>query len=313
MRIAVIITIYHNREYLIKCLSSIAMQSMASQCNVYCIIDDNLNYDDLFELYKPILNIIVHTNLTNQGCAVNRNIGLALASRDDMDYIYYLDADDTFYGYHSLESLCRKAYETDADIIKGLMLHYITPTETEFMTNENIWTHATLYKLNFIKKNCIHFGSISASEDLVFNFWCNACNPKVESIDSVISVYNYNDNGYNHKNNDAYQYDNMRQQFQNFEYTYSRMKSNPAFSDDQIVDLVREWFMRYYIYVNIEQNPHKLYDMWRALPIFWNLFSHLLDCPIDEYCKINIHTGIMKYSVSEYIEKIKEGYLPSLC
>jgi len=91
------------------------------------------------------------------------------------------------------------------------------------------------------------------------------------------------------------------------------MKEDPSFTDEQIIHLVREWFMKYYIYINQETDLRKLYDMWRALPIFWNLFSHLLDCPIEEYCKLDIQTGILKYSVIEYIKKIKEGYLPFLC
>lgn len=313
MRIAIIITIYNNRDYLTKCLSSIAIQSIVDKCNIYCIIDDGLNYENLFQIYRPIMNIITYTNESNKGHAINRNIGLSLAIKDNMDYIYYLDADDILFGYNSLQILYEHAIYNEADIVRGLMLRYKTLEDIEIINNVNVWTHATLYKLDFLNKHNIHFGSISASEDLVFNFWCNAYYPYIQDIDNIVCVYNYNPNGYNHKNNDAFQYDNMRQQFRNFEYTYQKMKEDSNFTDEQIVRLVREWFMKYYVYINQETDIRKLYDIWRALPIFWNLFSHLLDCPIEEYCKLDIQTGILKYSVTEYIKKIKEGYLPSLC
>lgn len=311
--IAIITTVYNNKELLKRCLCSVAIQSIIDSCKLYLIIDDNNNYEDIKEQFGNLINIHIHYNDSNQGHAINRNIGLKLALQDNMSYIYYLDADDMLFGCNSLQVLYEHAIHNEADITKGLMLRYKTPDDIEIINNVDVWTHATLYKLDFLNKHNIHFGSISASEDLVFNFWCNAYYPHIQDVDNIICIYNYNQNGYNHKDNDAFQYDNMRQQFKNFEYTYQKMKEDPSFTDEQIICLVREWFMKYYIYINQETDLRKLYDMWRALPIFWNLFSHLLDCPIEEYCKLDIQTGILKYSVIEYIKKIKEGYLPFLC
>ena len=91
-RVDVIIPFYNQKDFLVRCLSSIQVQTISNDIDV-TIIDDcsDENIDDIITFFKRFLNInILHLN-RNKGPGYARQLGLDITSAP---YVCFIDADD---------------------------------------------------------------------------------------------------------------------------------------------------------------------------------------------------------------------------
>ena len=124
--VSILIPVYNVRDYIIRCLDSVAAQSYDGAME--CILVDDCGTDgsiveaqSYIDQYKGnVVFRIVH-HVRNRGLAAARNTGVAAATGD---FVMHLDSDDWLDPY-AVEHLVKKQLETDADIVSGRALRHL--------------------------------------------------------------------------------------------------------------------------------------------------------------------------------------------
>jgi CDP-glycerol glycerophosphotransferase len=134
-KISVIIPIYNIENYLNKCLSSIANQSLQNSLYEVILIDDcstDNSHDILTKFQKKYGNFKIILNKKRKGIGPSRNVGIA-ASKGD--YLFFIDGDD-FIEKETLEVLLSTAEKEKSDIVTS-GFHRITKNgEIRFSKND---------------------------------------------------------------------------------------------------------------------------------------------------------------------------------
>ena len=94
--ISIIIPVYNVEKYIVKCLQSVASQTLTK--GIECIIVDDLGSDNSIQLALDFINnyegdisfSIIHRK-QNGGLSAARNTGIEAATKK---YLYFLDSDD---------------------------------------------------------------------------------------------------------------------------------------------------------------------------------------------------------------------------
>ena len=112
--IDIIIPAYNSHNTIIKTLSSIAMQLNKDELIVTIVNDGGRGYEDIVNIFKPLLNI------QEIGYKENKGVGYARQYRIDHtkeDFITFIDADDTFFEACSLSILSQPLKDTSIKFI----------------------------------------------------------------------------------------------------------------------------------------------------------------------------------------------------
>lgn len=129
MKISVIIPVYNVEKYLLRCLDSVAGQTIFvsdPSVEVQCILVDDCGTDSSMSIAReyvgsytgPVQWIVVkHTH--NRGLAAARNTGLDMATGD---YVMFVDSDDSLPS-ESLQSMSKAIHlHPGVDLIQGIAL-----------------------------------------------------------------------------------------------------------------------------------------------------------------------------------------------
>lgn len=204
VKVSVIVPIYNVKEYLKKCLDSLANQTLK---DIEVILVDDGSTDgseNICDLYVAKYNNFVCVHKKNSGQSDARNVGLDLAHGD---WIGFVDADD-FVDLNYYEEMYNCAISNNSDMVcvnrkvfdeYGNMVY-----KTDFASNctygvENpsdyffdkffIYTPSVcnkLYKYDIVKNNRFVSTKYIGSEDTLFNF--DLIN-KYGTVSEVIDVY----------------------------------------------------------------------------------------------------------------------------
>ena len=174
--ISVILAVYNVAPYLKRCMDSLINQTM-QDLEIICI--DDCSTDNSLEILKEYAKkdnrIIVIESETNQGAAVARNKGLAIAKGE---YLGFVDPDDSV-DLNYYEELYKKAKEKNVDVVKCQRKTYslngditVSYLNDEIINNKyNFhyeWTTA-IYRHSFIKEKNIYFPEeCCKAQDVVF-------------------------------------------------------------------------------------------------------------------------------------------------
>lgn len=137
MRLSIIIPIYNVEPYIIRCLQSVAAQTMTD--GVECILVDDCGSDRSIQLtdefvksYQGEIHFRLLHHEQNQGLSAARNTGIHAARGE---YLYFLDSDDEIIP-ECLEGFFRILDEhPGVDLIQGLFLQD-SPYQNQFLTKE---------------------------------------------------------------------------------------------------------------------------------------------------------------------------------
>lgn len=176
-KVSVVIPIYNIEKYLRQCLDSVVNQTL-KDIEIICINDGSTdNSLDILEEYQKNDDRIKIVNLKeNMGVSNARNKGIELASGE---YIGFVDPDD-YIDLDFYEKLYKKAFQTNADIVKGNDLNVLYPDGTKEIRPQNesieinklnFWVQFTtaIFKREFLLKNEIDFPcSLNVCEDIAF-------------------------------------------------------------------------------------------------------------------------------------------------
>ena len=112
--IDIIIPAYNSHNTIIKTLSSIAMQLNKDELIVTIVNDGGRGYEDIVNIFKPLLNIQEIGYKENKGVGYARQYGI---DHTKEDFITFIDADDTFFEACSLSILSQPLKDTSIKFI----------------------------------------------------------------------------------------------------------------------------------------------------------------------------------------------------
>ena len=164
--IDVIIPAYNAHDTICETLSSIAMQSIKDKLKVYIINDcSDKDYADEVKMFSSMLDIKEIKTKKNSGPGYARQLGI---DSSDSEYIVFIDSDDVFYNYVSIETLYNKITNSSIDVVSSRFVEEVN-CDIFPHNNDEIWMHGKIYKRSFLDKNNIRFNDTYSNEDTGFN------------------------------------------------------------------------------------------------------------------------------------------------
>lgn len=191
--IDIIIPCYNSAKTLPCTLSSIAMQSIKDQCNIYicddCGADD---YTNIIDVFSKMLDITYLRANKNGGVGANRQFGL---DNSNLDYIVFIDADDTFEGSLALELLYQGIKNNDCDIVSAKFNSDNRSSDEVVMCEyekQLTWLHGKIYSRKFMTDNNIRFLDLRLNEDGCFNQCFALKRARIKYIDNIVYTWRTN-------------------------------------------------------------------------------------------------------------------------
>ena len=183
--IDVIIPAYNAHNTIERALISILNQSIKNKLKIYIINDcpDN-DYLNIIEKFKNELDITEYRLDKNHGPGYARQYGLNHSSNER---IVFLDADDVYFSYNSIEQLNKKMDETNCDMVFSKIYELV---DNHYCLYENDWidVQGKLYKRAYINEHGITFPYLYGEEDNSFNQQFYAYSPYIEKIEDTTYV-----------------------------------------------------------------------------------------------------------------------------
>lgn len=196
MDIDIIIPVYNSRKTLRKTLESIANQNIHNFS--VCLVNDGSTeeYSDIITHFQSFFPIKEITLLKNVGPGLARNYGL---KNTNGKYIIFIDSDDAFYDFCSVQRLYDTAVNGNFDVV---ISNFVCESEDMSIKKKNtVWLHGKIYKRCFLEKYDICFSNSRAYEDSGFNQQIFLMNPNIFYLDEVTYIYCDNSNSLTRKNN----------------------------------------------------------------------------------------------------------------
>ncbi|MGI6007470.1 MAG: glycosyltransferase family 2 protein [Ruminococcus sp.] len=187
IKVSVIVPAYNVEQYLERCLSSLAAQTL-SELEIIVINDGSTDGtgETVRRLIKEYPEKIIVKTTKNQGAAAARNEGLALAKGE---FIGFVDGDDTVYP-SMFERMYRTARQTGADIVccgyqrmdgadvqnRGIdaavcgLYGKSIYQEPEILINSTPYLWNKIFRRSMLEKRRIVFQNLRIYEDLVFTY-----------------------------------------------------------------------------------------------------------------------------------------------
>ena len=199
--IDIIIPVYNDYEGLKKTLSSIALQKIRKLINVY-VIDDNSkdSYDELVDIFKEDINIIIYKNDKKIGKGLSLNKGLEISNGK---YIMFIEPNDLFYNPFSVNELYMKIDNDNLDIVYGKYIEVSNGLKNEFTFNDNN-CYSKIYRREYVLKNKINFNKSRFYSEYVFNHEAIFNTSNIDSFESFIMIHFENEDFNEYKNVDDF-------------------------------------------------------------------------------------------------------------
>lgn len=193
-KLDIIIPAYNAWNTLGRTLSSIAMQTLASEVKVTIIndCDPQGSYSSIYTKFSDLLNIEEIILPINQGPGIAKQHGL---DNTQADYVMFLDADDTLVNAFVLQHMLHGIITNKACEIYGDW--YIENENGELETTEGKRTsiNGGIYSREFLKRFDIHFNAARFHEDSFFakyvEYYLQLYNLPALHFEEKVMVYHY--------------------------------------------------------------------------------------------------------------------------
>ena len=190
MKIDLIIPCYKAHSTLIRCLCSIASQTIKDDIVVTLVNDaDGTNYEEYTNKFKGILDIEVLNLEKNGGPGDARQWGI---EHTNNPLLMFMDADDTFASPYSAETLRDAIVKEDTNVV--INSTFLEEQGGIFLPHEKdmVWMFGKIYRRSFIDKYGIHFQKGQrCNEDMAFNKQCIFFSNDKEQIKSMPNITYY--------------------------------------------------------------------------------------------------------------------------
>lgn len=196
-KLDIIIPAYNAWDTLIRTLSSIAMQTLASEIKVTIINDGDPrgSYSTIYERFVDVLDIDEIILPENCGPGIAKQQGL---DNTKADYIMFLDADDTLVNAFVLQHMLYGIVTNKACEIYGDW--YIENENGELETTQGKRTaiNGGIYSRDFLSRFGIHFNAARIHEDSFFakyvEYYLQLYNLPALHFEEKVMIYHYTPN-----------------------------------------------------------------------------------------------------------------------
>lgn len=189
--IDIIIPAYNAHKTIERTLASIAYQKDAQELKVYIVNDaSSENYSNEISFFKNFLDIKELKMNKNGGPGVARQYGI---DHSNSEYIVFIDADDVFSSPHSVDTLYRNIKESNADVVVSSFYETLKDGSKKEYIEDRVWLHGKIYRRKFLEDNNIRFNNTRANEDNGFNQLIFLHDSKVEFIEDITYIWEYNE------------------------------------------------------------------------------------------------------------------------
>lgn len=194
--IDIIIPAYNAHNTLNRTLLSLLLQKNLNDLHIY-IIDDcsDLDYKNEFEFFKDKMDLKIFRLDKNMGPGYARQFGI---ENSNSKYIVFIDGDDIFYNYYSVQYLYDTIENGNFDAVSANKLIGDNPNAFPTIFND---LHAKIYRREFLQNNNIHFSYMYNSEDIYFNNLFMMCKPNIGKCNQTVYVYNNTPSSLTNQNN----------------------------------------------------------------------------------------------------------------
>ena len=186
--IDVIIPAYNAHDTICETLSSLVMQSIKDKLNVYIVNDcSSKNYSKIVKKFSSMLNIKEIKTPKNSGPGFSRQLGI---DSSNSEYLVFIDSDDVFYDYLSIEKLYNTIVKSNSNVVSGKFIEEVNGGVI-IHENDDIWMHAKIFRRSFLDDTNIRFNDTYSNEDTGFNNLIKLCTT-LHLIDDIIYVWRCN-------------------------------------------------------------------------------------------------------------------------
>lgn len=308
--IDVIIPCYNcSKDYLIRALSSVAMQTIRDEIKVTIVRDGGKDYYEIRDIFKPILDIQEVSYNDNRGPGYARRFGYL---HTNGEYIVNLDSDDTFLTAFSLKILKDGMYTgakpndiCNTPFLEELGNKFITLTNTN-----RVWLHGMMYRRSFLEKHNILMNESYSNEDVGFNLLCYLCDAKINYLDRPTYCWHYNNNSIVRKDIPSYR-DNLSftGYVENIIWAFNEAEKRNIRSEKVILEKIRMMLNLFISYQEASINsPEYNNKNLKLCKKYYNEIFKEIENDITKEQFLSVSNDYVKTDKDKYFNSLKRLY-----
>lgn len=331
-KIDVIIPAYKAHGTIIRCLSSIACQTIIEDVSVTIVNDccPEGDYSEAVRAFSPIMDVREIKMDKNGGPGLARQLGI---DNTENEFLVFVDADDSLYKVTSLERL-REEIQSDKSYmcISGSFASEKYKDDPEKFCHMRVWLFGKIYRRGFIDKYKIRFFG-RANEDSGFNrtiyMLCDNPDEQIKDVPENFYMYNTREDSITEINGKLYFYDQgICGGIENIIRAIEHVRKYKPFSALIIRETVSCMTSYYFIYTDERQRvPDLSIVLWEYIKKFYHTcYKRIEDFVTDEafasLFSLSMISAVRNYgysgvipcmTVQEFMHKLKtEDYDPNL-
>lgn len=335
-KIDVIIPAYKAHGTIIRCLSSVACQTIIGDVSVTIVNDccPEGDYSEAVRMFSPVMDVREIRMPENGGPGLARQYGI---DNTEGEFITFIDADDALYKVTSLETL-RTEIQTDKTYMcaSGAFFKENHPEfgEPESICLNMVWVFGKIYRRDFLDKYEIRFNNTRANEDSGFNhivsLLCDTPEEQVCHVEEYVYYYHKdNKDSITNINGGQYWYDQcVCGAIDNMIYAIEHARKYKPFSSEILRNTLGALLVFYTQYVRIlEHAPDFSIQLWEYIKKYYHacykriedyiaedLFKRQYSMAMAQHVRTGDLLGVIpKISIKEFMRRLRtEEYDPNL-
>ncbi len=191
--LSIIVPVYKTEEFLERCIKAVLKTEYD---NIELILVDDGSPDTCPKICDQYAQADEHVRVLhrkNSGVYAARNAGIEAAAGE---YIAFCDSDD-YVPENAYSLLMKKAIETDADVVRGLVrqtdentgINAVKKRTDSVLRSATSAHYANVYKRELLMKHNIRFLPFTLGEDLSFMIQVLNHAQNIQSVDEVTYIY----------------------------------------------------------------------------------------------------------------------------
>lgn len=286
MKCDIIVPIYNTpNELLIRCLSSIAMQTVIKDIHVIIVDDCSTKIDssNVINSFSNLIDIEYIKLKENVGSGQARNIGYIHGKNE---YVLFCDSDDSYSSAFSVENLLQPFKEDNSTLLTmGAFLEQLDGIKFKKHQYNLTWIFAKVYRRSFLDKWNLRFPEMRANEDVGFNLLVWACINDVNKIkytDDIVYMWHNNQQSITRTVDGDYQKSGMIEFVKSYIWMFNeKIKRGINDTDFSKQQNINSLLMIYWYYVSLSSNASD--DLLRKYNTYCYEFYNLMVDNLTEF------------------------------
>lgn len=305
-RIDVIIPAFKAHSTIMRCLSSIACQTIIDDVSVVIVNDccPEGDYSEVVKAFSSCMDIREIRTAENGGPGVARQLGI---DSTDGEFITFVDADDFLFKVTALETL-RKEIQTDESYkcASGAFYSPKYKDDPHKFSHIMVWLFAKLYRRDFLDKYQIRFNGTRANEDSGFNrmvlLMCDNPGEQIRHVEENLYFYNVREDSITNINGNVYYFDQgICGGIDNMIHAIEHARKYKPFSTGIIRETVSMLTSCYFSYTHaLYRAPDLAIQLWEYIKKFYHTCYKRIEGYITEDAFAMSYSISMRSALSNY-------------